>query len=146
MSINSLQNFRCTMYRNLFFVSAAVFALSACSSPEPKSNPELNVQCETTQALAGGWHEAAITPEAEQAALLAIASMEGSQSLQEVTSVEQQVVAGMNYKVAFTINDGTAYVTKVFRSLQGQYELISLQPKPLVDECDQYQATGDSNK
>ncbi|MGO2320748.1 MAG: cystatin domain-containing protein, partial [Vibrio toranzoniae] len=65
----------------------------------------------------------------------AIASMEGNHTLKEILSVEQQVVAGMNYKVTFTVDDGTAYVTKVFHNLQGEYKIVSLQPKQLVNEC-----------
>ncbi|HCH00323.1 MAG TPA: cystatin [Vibrio sp.] len=125
------------MYKKLLAVSAAAIVLSACSSSEPEqeTNPELKVQCETAQGLVGGWQKAEITPEAKQSASLAIASMEGNHTLKEILSVEQQVVAGMNYKVTFTVDDGTAYVTKVFRNLQGEYKIVSLQPKQLVNEC-----------
>lgn len=125
------------MYKKLLAVSAAAIVLSACSSSEPEqeTNPELKVQCETAQGLVGGWQKAEITPEAKQSASLAIASMEGNHTLKEILSVEQQVVAGMNYKVTFTVDDGTAYVTKVFHNLQGEYKIVSLQPKQLVNEC-----------
>lgn len=125
------------MYKKLLAVSAAAIVLSACSSSEleQETNPELKVQCETAQGLVGGWQKAEITPEAKQSASLAIASMEGNHTLKEILSVEQQVVAGMNYKVTFTVDDGTAYVTKVFRNLQGEYKIVSLQPKQLVNEC-----------
>ncbi|MGO2498528.1 MAG: cystatin domain-containing protein [Vibrio litoralis] len=136
------------MYKKLLAVSAAAIVLSACSSPEPEqeTNPELKVQCETAQRLVGGWQKAEITPEAKQSALLAIASMEGNHTLKEVLSVEQQVVAGMNYKVAFTVDDGTAYVAKVFRNLQGEYKMVSLQPKQLVDECIEQQTQNAQEK
>lgn len=125
------------MYKKLLAVSAAAIVLSACSSSEPEqeTNLELKVQCETAQGLVGGWQKAEITPEAKQSASLAIASMEGNHTLKEILSVEQQVVAGMNYKVTFTVDDGTAYVTKVFHNLQGEYKIVSLQPKQLVNEC-----------
>ncbi len=136
------------MYKKLLAVSAAAIVLSACSSSEPEqeTNPELQVQCETAQRLVGGWQKAEITPEAKQSALLAIASMEGNHTLKEVLSVEQQVVAGMNYKVAFTIEDGTSYVAKVFRSLKGEYKMISIQPKQLVDDCIKQQTQSNQEK
>ncbi|GLT14576.1 cystatin domain-containing protein [Vibrio algivorus] len=136
------------MYKKLLAVSAAAIVLSACSSSEPEqeANPELKVQCETAQRLVGGWQKAEITPEAKQSALLAIASMDGNHTLKEVISVEQQVVAGMNYKVAFTVDDGTAYVAKVFRSLKGEYKMVSVQPKQLVDGCIAQQAQNAQEK
>lgn len=134
------------MYKKLFAVSAAAIVLSACSSPEPETNPELKTQCEAAQPLVGGWKKAEITPEAKQSASLAIASMEGNHTLKEVLSVEQQVVAGMNYKVAFTVDDGTAYVAKVFRNLKGEYKMVSLQPKQLVDECIEQQTQSAQEK
>lgn len=134
------------MYKKLLAVSAAAIVLSACSSPEPETNPELKIQCETAQGLVGGWKKAEITPEATQSASLAIASMEGNHTLKEILSVEQQVVAGMNYKVSFTVDDGTAYVAKVFRSLKGEYKMISVQPKQLVDECVEQQTQNTQEK
>lgn len=128
------------MYKKLFAVSAAALVLSACSSSEPETNPELKIQCETTQSLVGGWKDTEVTPEAKQSAQLAIASMEGSHTLKEIQSVQQQVVAGMNYRVTFTIEDNSAYVAKVFRNLQGEYKIASLQPKQLVSECTEEQA------
>ncbi|WP_089138210.1 cystatin domain-containing protein [Vibrio rumoiensis] len=128
------------MYKKLFAVSAAALVLSACSSTEPETNTELKIQCETTQSLVGGWKNAEVTPEATQSAQLAIASMEGTHTLKDIQSVQQQVVAGMNYRVTFTIEDDTAYVAKVFRNLQGEYKIASLQPKTLVNECTQEQS------
>ncbi|MGV3001709.1 cystatin domain-containing protein [Vibrio sp.] len=136
------------MYKKLLTVSAAAIVLSACSSSEQTQeiNPELKIQCQTTQRFVGGWQKAEITPEAKQSALLAISSMKGSHTLKEILSVEQQVVAGMNYKVVFTIDDGNAYVTKVFRNPQGEYNIVSLQPKQLVDKCIEQQTQMNQEK
>ena len=136
------------MYKKLLTVSVAAIVLSACSSSEPEQevNPELKIQCETTQSLVGGWKDAEVTPEAKQSAQLAIASMEGSHTLKEIQSVQQQVVAGMNYRVTFTIEDNSAYVAKVFRNLQGEYKIASLQPKQLVSECTEAQVKNNQEK
>lgn len=130
------------MHKNLFVIITGALALMACSSsPETKDTVETSTAstqeaiCEPVKAMPGSWQQAEITPEAKQAAVLATASIEGGHSLKEIQSVEQQVVAGMNYKVNFTIEDGEAYSATVFRNLKGEYKLISVQPQALVDEC-----------
>ncbi|OEF27635.1 cystatin domain-containing protein [Vibrio rumoiensis] len=130
------------MYKKLLVVTVGALALMACSSspetPDAETASTGSTQqaiCEPAKAMPGSWQPAEVTPEAKQAAVLATASMDGGHSLKEIHSVEQQVVAGMNYKVNFTIEDGEAYSTVVFRSLKGEYKLISVQPQALVDEC-----------
>lgn len=130
------------MYKKLFVITTGSLVLMACSSsPETKNTAETSTAstqeavCEPVKAMPGSWQQADITPEAKQAAVLATASMEGGYSLKEIQSVQQQVVAGMNYKVNFTIEDGDAYSTIVFRNLKGEYKLVSVQPQILVDEC-----------
>ncbi|WP_105902096.1 cystatin domain-containing protein [Vibrio gangliei] len=123
------------MYKKILLISAAALTVTACSSNEPAQDPELKVKCESVKVIPGGWKETEVTPEARQAALLAATSLEGSHSVKEVLSVQEQVVAGKNYNVVFSIEDGTTYETKVYRNLQGQYKILSIQPKSLIDEC-----------
>lgn len=123
------------MYKKLLLISAAALSVAACSSQQPTENPELKVKCQSVKAMPGGWKDAEVTPEAKQSALLAAASLEGSHTVKEIISVQQQVVAGMNYSVVFSIDDDTVYVAKVYRNLQGQYKILSIQPQALVEEC-----------
>lgn len=115
--------------------------LGACSSSEPTENEATlststskQARCEPAKPMLGAWEDASVTLESKQAAVLAATSMTGH-SLKEVHKVEQQVVEGINYKVTFTVEDGSSFMAMVHRSLDGEYELLSVQPEDLVQEC-----------
>ncbi|WP_086984354.1 cystatin domain-containing protein [Vibrio aphrogenes] len=123
------------MYKNILAISTITLAMTACSATPPTENPELTMKCETVKSMPGGWQEAEISAEVKQSALLAVASLEGNHSVKSIQRAQQQVVAGMNYKVEFTIEDDTTYTAKVYKDLKGQYKIISIQPQSLLDEC-----------
>lgn len=126
------------MYKKILFVTVSALVLMACSS-EPKQNKqmlEVSKKCEATQSIPDGWQQAKITPELKQAAIAAASSMEGKHTVKEVQSATEQVVSGMNYKINFTTEESdTAFVTVVYRNLNGEYQVNSILPQSEVMNC-----------
>jgi predicted neuraminidase len=78
--------------------------------------------------LAGGFSQAATTDaDVLKAAQFAVKAQDAKLSLQYVTSAEQQVVAGINFKLKLTTADGRKADAVVWRKLDGSYELTSWQ-------------------
>ncbi|HIF9069472.1 TPA: cystatin domain-containing protein [Photobacterium damselae] len=99
-------------------ISAAV--ASGADEVRKATSPEC---AESHHSLPGGWSKGEITPEVIDAANAAVKSLGADQKLKQVDSVSQQVVAGLNYYVKFTTEDGKEYAAKVFRSLKGEYDV-----------------------
>ncbi|HIF9334296.1 TPA: cystatin domain-containing protein [Photobacterium damselae] len=99
-------------------ISAAV--ASGADQVRKATSPEC---AESHHSLPGGWSKGEITPEVIDAANAAVKSLGADQKLKQVDSVSQQVVAGLNYYVKFTTEDGKEYAAKVFRSLKGEYDV-----------------------
>lgn len=95
-------------------------------SPEaPAASPEAPAVA-PTPPLAGGYGAAPITPEVEAAARFAVEHLDRpGATLAHVDAVEQQVVAGMNLRMALTLHDGTHWRVVVFRGLDGTLSLTS---------------------
>jgi predicted neuraminidase len=78
--------------------------------------------------LAGGFSQAANTDaEVLKAAQFAVKAHDAKLTLQSVNAAEQQVVAGINYKLRLTTSDGRKADAVVWRKLDGSHELISWQ-------------------
>ncbi|HIF9412813.1 TPA: cystatin domain-containing protein [Photobacterium damselae] len=99
-------------------ISAAI--ASGADQVRKATSPEC---AESHHSLPGGWSKGEITPEVIDAANAAVKSLGADQKLKQVDSVSQQVVAGLNYYVKFTTEDGKEYAAKVFRSLKGEYDV-----------------------
>jgi hypothetical protein len=79
--------------------------------------------------LAGGFSQAANTDaEVLKAAQFAVKAHDAKLTLQSVNAAEQQVVAGINYKLKLTTSDGRKADAVVWRKLDGSHELTSWQP------------------
>lgn len=78
--------------------------------------------------LVGGFSQAS-TSDAEvlKAAQFAVKAHDAKLTLQKINTVEQQVVAGMNYKLKLTTSDGRKADVIVWRKLDGSHELTSWQ-------------------
>jgi len=50
--------------------------------------------------------------------------------LASIESAQQQVVAGMNYRLALTLRDGSRWNVVVYRQLNGQLQLTSTDRLP----------------
>jgi predicted neuraminidase len=78
--------------------------------------------------ISGGFSQAAITDaEVLKAAQFAVKAHDAKLTLQYVTAAEQQVVAGINYKLRLTTSDGRKADAVVWRKLDGSHELTSWQ-------------------
>ncbi|MFA0112366.1 cystatin domain-containing protein [Vibrio sp. 10N.261.46.E11] len=108
---------------------AAVFSvavLAGCSQesdvsakPQEKANPICS-----TKNLTGGWSQSDVTPEAKQALDVVLGQMNTSAKLEKILSVRTQVVAGLNYAIEFEMDNGQVWNTVVYRSLQGDIEMM----------------------
>ena len=116
------------MNKKLLVVALGSLALVACSAQDVKTTKEATVKmgCDYTQAIVGGWQQGEITPEVNAAAHAAVKEIAGDHQLKNVLHVTQQVVAGMNYNVTFSIENNDVYTAKVFRSLKNTYSVESV--------------------
>ncbi|HIF9326526.1 cystatin domain-containing protein [Photobacterium damselae] len=115
-------------------ISAAV--ASGADQVRKATSPEC---AESHHSLPGGWSKGEVTPEVIDAANAAVKSLGADQKLKQVDSVSQQVVAGLNYYVKFTTEDGKEYAAKVFRSLKGEYDVKEVKLAEEVNvQCDSH--------
>ena len=119
------------MNKKLLVVALGSLALVACSAQDAKTTNKANMQtgCDYTHAIPGGWQQGEITPEVMAAAQAAVKDIAGDHQLKNVIHVTQQVVAGMNYNVTFSIENHDVYTAKVFRSLKNTYTVDSVSKK-----------------
>lgn len=102
---------------------ALILAVASVSAADTSTNQP---------AICGGYSESAIDAEAKAAAVFAVeaeAKTTGRRlRLVEVDKVERQVVAGLNYRLELTVEDGgkTIHVqTVVWQKLDGTFSLTS---------------------
>ena len=121
------------LLKSSFFAICILFVFSCSSSTETKEKVE-ELEEEVTEianemtdkpkrGLVGGWSEAEITPIVEEAATFAVSKLEIESPLKEILSVKSQVVKGMNYEITYSLEDGTEWVSKVYRDLDGTLSL-----------------------
>ncbi|MFM9801082.1 cystatin domain-containing protein [Aeromonas dhakensis] len=89
--------------------------LSACS---------MAPQQQECAPMAGGWQSQPL-PNAEAEAALAsvLARMNTSARLERILEVRSQVVSGINYDIAFQLDNGEVWNTRVYRDLAGHYQM-----------------------
>ena len=116
----------CKTRTRWFFVLVMMLGagLAACAPKEaaPVARP----------AIAGGWSIADPASERVQAAARFAASQlpPGHGALAEVLSVQTQVVAGTNLRMALRMADGTRWNTLVWHRLDGTHALTDAQQVP----------------
>ncbi|EKO3418975.1 cystatin domain-containing protein [Vibrio fluvialis] len=87
----------------------------------------------SNEKLAGGWHDAEVSPEAEQAVDAVLDQMGNNVRLKSILAVKTQVVNGTNYAIEFDTQDGQVWHAVVYRTLDG--ELTITQGATLGDLC-----------
>ncbi|UPR59653.1 2-oxoglutarate dehydrogenase [Vibrio sp. ED004] len=114
------------MKKVLLVTIFSVAALAGCSqkSEVPEQSQETPNPICSTKNLTGGWSQSDITPEAKQALDVVLGQMNTSAKLEKILSVRTQVVAGLNYAIEFEMDNGQVWNTVVYRSLQGDLEMM----------------------
>ena len=117
--------------------SVIVLALCACTPAAPPAEPTAPAAPEAPAAaepaapvappITGGYGAASLEDESVKAAQTVavdeIYKREPTRALTEKVEVQQQVVAGMNYRFDITMTGGAHYNVTVFRSLDGKMEV-----------------------
>ncbi|NOI91629.1 2-oxoglutarate dehydrogenase [Vibrio splendidus] len=114
------------MRKALLVTLVGVVVLAGCSQKGEvmtQSQEKANPIC-STQNLTGGWSKSDITPQAEQALNVVLGQMNIAAELKQILSVRTQVVAGLNYAIEFEMDNGEVWNTVVYRSLQGDIEMM----------------------
>jgi hypothetical protein len=76
--------------------------------------------------IAGGYQSTETNnPDVRAAARFAVASVERRARLRRVDAAQQQVVAGMNYRLDLTTSSGRRWRVTVYRPLRGRMQLTS---------------------
>lgn len=116
------------MKKTLLVTLVGVVVLAGCSQKGEamnQSQENTNPIC-STQNLTGGWSKSDITPQAEQALDAVLGQMNTPAELKQILSVRTQVVAGLNYAIEFEMDNGEVWNTIVYRSLQGDIEMMEV--------------------
>lgn len=81
--------------------------------------------------IVGGWRVSQIDDEARVAAAEAVRAIKRPNvRLVAITSVETQVVAGINYRLRLTLSDKSRWEAIVWRHLNGVVEVTLIRPLP----------------
>lgn len=108
-----------------FIVSAlALAALSGCSNHAEPAKP-VSPMCQTAN-MPGGWQDAEITPEVQQAINTLMDRMNNASPLEEVTRVRTQVVNGINYAIEVKLENDQYWHGVVYRNIRGDYLIDSV--------------------
>jgi hypothetical protein len=83
-----------------------------------------------------GGYRAVSTDDAGVQAAAAFAAGQLGGELGDVESAEQQVVAGMNYRITLSLSDGRKFNVVVYRPLRGDMQLTSSESVGGGDESD----------
>lgn len=110
---------------NLAFILASLLLATACTS-NPSATPQPSVPAPAPAPappqMVGGYSTVDVNDaEVQNAAQFAAQSLGGL--LGKVTQAEQQVVAGMNYKLSLELQDGSKHKVVVYKDLQGNMSL-----------------------
>ncbi|TRN13415.1 2-oxoglutarate dehydrogenase [Vibrio fluvialis] len=87
----------------------------------------------SNEKLAGGWHDADVSPEAEQAVDAVLDQMGNNVRLKSILAVKTQVVNGTKYAIEFDTQDGQVWHAVVYRTLDGEFTIT--QGATLGDLC-----------
>ena len=100
-----------------------VMALCGATAAEATSPPEVPVP-----GMVGGWSSAEVTPEVRKAARYALRRLKRpGASLREVSHVEKQIVAGINYRITMKLSDGSRWRVVVWQRPDRSYRMTSAQ-------------------
>ncbi|MFM2318264.1 MAG: hypothetical protein RLZZ215_885 [Pseudomonadota bacterium] len=106
------------------FIFASCCLLAACNTDSSSATPQPSVPtpAPTPPQMVGGYSTVDVNDaEVQNAAQFAAQSLGGL--LGKVTQAEQQVVAGMNYKLSLELQDGSKHKVVVYKDLQGNMSL-----------------------
>lgn len=103
---------------------------SGASTPEAVTPPAAPPEMPMTGAFAPASLEDETVKAAQTVAVEEIYKRDPTRALVEKVDVEQQVVAGMNYRFTITMSGGAKYGVTVFRSLDGAMEVTDYAKLP----------------
>lgn len=111
---------------------SAVLLLSACNASSSSDTPAANApaQAEAPRpVITGGWSAGTVSDSARAAAQYAVTAMnQPGVTLRSLDAVQQQVVAGINYRLDLTLSDGSRVRATVWKKLDGTFELTNVSP------------------
>ncbi|MCW3834630.1 cystatin domain-containing protein [Sphingomonas canadensis] len=92
---------------------------------------------EAPMPVVGGWSAVAADDAGVRAAADAVLAQTGRTgvTITAIADAQQQVVAGMNYRFALTLSDGSRLRVQVYRNLSGNYEITAseqIEPQAMV--------------
>ena len=109
----------------LLIASLAVIVLTGCVNKDNIDNAkpaqEKTVQATHGKILAGGWSQSEVTPEAKLALDTVLKQWNNASKLEKIITVKTQIVAGVNYKIDFQLENGEVWNTVVFKNLNNEY-------------------------
>ncbi|WP_197484047.1 cystatin domain-containing protein [Halioglobus sp. HI00S01] len=95
-----------------------------------------NPLCHAEEGMPGGWQDADVTEDVEAALNFVLQRMNSAAQLEKILSVKTQVVAGLNYAIDLKLDNGEIWNTRVYRDLQGNFEVTQpAQQGSMTEDC-----------
>ncbi|QJQ32356.1 hypothetical protein GV829_07745 [Sphingomonas lacunae] len=115
---------------SILITAAAATLLGACTASADGNAAGTPGQPEPQgPAVVGGWSTGEVTPDAREAAQFAVTAMnQPGVTLTSIDAVQQQVVAGINYRIDLTLSDNSRVRATVWKKLDGTFELTNISP------------------
>lgn len=113
--------------RSLALSFCALLLAGACATE--KSGGGRSDDSKPRPMLAGGYSKVTSGPGVDEARDVAVNELYKrfpQRAIVEKVTVEQQVVAGMNYRFHFTMSGGAKYEAVIFRDVGGRFSVTSL--------------------
>lgn len=118
------------------FLLLPALLLSACNASNgPDAAPSAGnaatppAEAPARPVITGGWSAGTPSAEARAAAQFAVTAMNRPGiTLTSLDAVQQQVVAGINYRLDLTLSDGSKVRATVWKKLDGTFELTNVAP------------------
>ena len=110
------------MFKNVFFAFLTLSLFACDAEPTDKNNAETPGK----RQLAGGWANAEITPDVEQALDFVLMQMNTSAKLDKIVSVKTQIVKGKNFDITFELDNKEQWNCIVYRDIDGKLTMTKV--------------------
>lgn len=120
--------------KNAIIIILGILTILSCKN-ESKTAGDSNIPADKTlqkkENLAGGWVEAAVENDVEEALDFALEEINAKAKLKNVLRAMKQVVKGLNYDLTFSLENGETWNALVYRDLDGNYSLTQKSKMPM---------------
>ncbi|MDX1332026.1 MAG: cystatin domain-containing protein [Robiginitalea sp.] len=120
--------------KKAFMLIMGIFVMFSCKN-ESKTNENNDTledkSVHKSEHLAGGWSEVPVEDDVKEALDFALKEINPTANLKKVIRAKKQVVKGLNYDLALTLENGETWNVQVYRDLEGNLSLTKKAKNPM---------------